>query len=84
MKKKIIISSRKDTPWTGKEEQTPLEKLIDMSNHDLYAAHHTPLSESWETDFINEHEMLISGSRDIQEAGYRDITAAHAGGHSHL
>lgn len=73
MKKKIIISSRKDTPWTGKEEQTPLEKLIDMSNHDLYAAHHTPLSESWETDFINEHEMRncrYCGSTDIRKQGH--------------
>ena len=91
MSRKIKFSSRRETPWSDKEEQTLLEKLIDRSNHDLYDAHHTPLSESWGTDFINENEpdrcqhcgSMIIENKVIQEAVYRGITAVAAEGHLH-
>ena len=73
MSRKIRFSSRKETPWTDKKDQTPLEKLIDKSNHDLYDAHHKPLPQSWETDFINEHvpaRCRHCGSPDIRKQGY--------------
>lgn len=51
----IKSSSRRTTPWTGKDDVTPLQAFIDDVNHRNYERRHPALQDSGETELINSY-----------------------------
>lgn len=48
-------SSRRTTPWSGRDDVTPLQAFIDDVNQRNYERRHPNLRESGEADFINSY-----------------------------
>lgn len=65
--------SRRITPWTGKDDSTPLESYIDLCTERDYAHRHPEVLESGEASFLNSYEVKTCrycGSTLITKEGF--------------
>lgn len=70
---KHITSSRKETPWTGKDDATPLQSFIDASNLSNYKKKHPSISDTEESELLNSYapqECRYCQSLKIQKYGF--------------
>ena len=69
----IRSGSRKDTPWTGKEDATAVEKFIDRCNHSNYYKKHPRAGSEIEREMLNSfrpERCRHCGSELIKVHGY--------------
>lgn len=65
--------SRKRTPWTGKNDATPLQSFIDTSNVTNYEKKHPSISTTEESTMLNAYSLdncRYCQSRRIQKYGF--------------
>ena len=70
---KHITSSRKRTPWTGKDDATPLQAFIDTSNVANYEKKHPSISVTEESTMLNAYSPNVyryCQSPRIQKYGF--------------
>ena len=68
-----MSESRKDTPWTEKEDATAMEKFIDGCNHSNYYRKHPSAGGELEREMLNAYRPNICrfcGSRNVKVHGY--------------
>jgi transposase-like protein len=51
--------SRKRTPWTGKDDATPLQSFIDTSNVTNYEKKHPSISDTEESSMLNAYSLDV-------------------------
>ena len=65
--------SRRRTPWTDDENATPLERFIDLCNHDNYQKKHPLVGDTYEPDLLNSYRPDFCrhcGSMEFESKGY--------------
>lgn len=65
--------SRKDTPWTGREDATAMEKFIDGCNHCNYYRRHPVAGGELEREMLNAYHpdsCRFCRSRNVKVHGY--------------
>jgi transposase-like protein len=70
---KKITSSKKRTPWTGRDDATPLQSFIDISNVTNYEKKHPSISDTDESTMLNAYTLNICRycqSLNIQKYGF--------------
>jgi transposase-like protein len=76
MQENIRSKSRKETPWTGKPDATPLQAFIDTCNQNNYFRRHPDNAETGESQFINSYQLTSCrwcGSGHIKAYGHTSL-----------
>lgn len=69
---KYKSDSRRRTPWTGKDDATPLQRFIDSCNSENYDKKHPLVKDSLEQDLLDNYpvtECRHCGSKKFQAYG---------------